>query len=212
MDDWTTLVNRRGEGSPMVDALRELADDFPSPTDVNKKAGRVKDKAFRDDVLIISLAMHDTTASTMTSCLMELARRPALQDRVAAECSRVIADCGPAGLTYDDLHRMPTLTKCLNETLRLWNAVSYGTMRQLDEDEAIATDAGTVTIKKGTNIMLHNFTNHRSTELWGPDAAEWKPERWTHGFADEGSFNFESSSAPGERVESSACWQRNVTI
>jgi len=214
MDEWVEVVKQRGQGSPMMGAFHDIAADFPSPTDTNKKAGRVQEKALRDDVMIISLAMHDTTASTMNSCLMELARRPALQDRVAAECSRAIADAGPSGLTYDDLHRMPTLTKCLNETLRLWVAVAYGTMRQLDEDETLATDAGGATIQRGTNVILHNFSNHRSTKLWGPDAAEWKPERWTHGFADEASFNFDNATAaaPGEIIVQASSGLRGLGV
>jgi cytochrome P450 family 6 len=78
--------------------------------------------------------MHDTTAATMSLCLMELARRPALQAKVAAEATSILGEKGSArAMTYDDLSKMPLLTKCINETLRVWPAVAYGTQRMLEK-------------------------------------------------------------------------------
>lgn len=33
-------------------------------------------------------------------------------------------------------------------------------------------------IPSGTNIFLAIWACNRAEELWGPDAHEWKPERW----------------------------------
>merc|ERR1719183_2331797 len=41
------------------------------------------DKGMHDDIGLLSLAMHDTTTSSMTSFIMELARRPEMQAQVA---------------------------------------------------------------------------------------------------------------------------------
>jgi hypothetical protein len=114
-------------------------------------------KDFHDDFQILSLAMHDTTGATMTWCLMELARRPDFQAKVAAEARQVIAakDAGNSTgdgastktrppLTYEDLYKMPLLTKCINETLRLYPPVSYGSQRMLEEDEWLHCGPGTV--------------------------------------------------------------------
>ena len=50
-------------------------------------------------------------------------------------------------------------------------------------------------VPKGTNVIVHSFTNHRSERLWGADAGEWKPERW-EGYADEHAINFDGPDGP----------------
>jgi len=186
--DFTAGVPHARRG-PLLEALFELKPDHPESFG---GAG----KAFADDLHILTLAMHDTTGATMMWCLTELARRPQLQARVAAEAREVLADieaeAGSRAVTYDDLYKMPLLTKCINETLRLYPAVAYGSMRQLEHDTELHCGPGpddTTVVPKGTNVMVQSFTNHRRVDLWGPDAAEWKPSRW-QGFGDVGSYNF----------------------
>ena len=33
-------------------------------------------------------------------------------------------------------------------------------------------------MKKGTTLVVGYYALHRDTQLWGEDAAEFKPERW----------------------------------
>ena len=35
-----------------------------------------------------------------------------------------------------------------------------------------------IPLKKNTNIIISILNANRSTRIWGPDADEWKPERW----------------------------------
>ena len=37
-----------------------------------------------------------------------------------------------------------------------------------------------IPIPKGTMVYVPTFGPNRNPELWGPDAYEWKPERWTN--------------------------------
>ena len=94
----------------------------------------------------------------------------------------------------------------LQRTLRLYPAVSYGTQRELDKDEFITVPdpdshdgrgEKQVLLPKGTNVMCHNFSNHRNKQLWGEDANEWKPERWD-GYGDRDAVNFAKPSEDGE--------------
>ena len=157
-----------------------------------------------DNIGILSLAGHDTTGGTLTFCLMELAAHPEWQEKARAEARAVFAEVaarqargeGDGGLVYADFNKLETLTKCLNETLRLWNAVPYGSQRELEHDEVIAgpTPGSQVRVPKGTMFLVPNYCQGRSKALWGEDAEEWKPERWG-GFAEPDSLNF-SNYAP----------------
>lgn len=39
-------------------------------------------------------------------------------------------------------------------------------------------------IPNGTNIVVGILASNRNPELWGPDADEWKPERWLNPLPD----------------------------
>ena len=49
------------------------------------------------DVNILTIAMHDTTASTMAWCITELARRPALQEELRIEVMAVLSESSRDG-------------------------------------------------------------------------------------------------------------------
>jgi cytochrome P450 len=40
-------------------------------------------------------------------------------------------------------------------------------------------------IAKGTSVYLGLAAANRSTAIWGPDATEYKPERWMHNLGHE---------------------------
>lgn len=48
-------------------------------------------------------------------------------------------------------------------------------------------------IAKGDSVSIPALLIHRSTDLWGPDANEWKPERWM----DECGISVAAKTIPG---------------
>lgn len=36
-------------------------------------------------------------------------------------------------------------------------------------------------VPKGTNVMLAHYSANRNKAVWGSDADQWKPDRWTSG-------------------------------
>lgn len=63
------------------------------------------------------------------------------------------------------------------ETLRLLPPVPIGVVRVLEHD--ITTKDG-LFIPKSTSLTTISYSLHRSKELWGEDAEEFKPERWAN--------------------------------
>merc|ERR1711939_955346 len=65
----------------------------------------------------------------------------------------------------------------VRETIRLYSPVP------LDAKKAAADDVmpdGTF-VGKGWVVVYSPYVMARDTELWGPDASEWKPSRWLDG-------------------------------
>ena len=81
-------------------------------------------------------------------------------------------------MTYSHCNRLPFLTRCVMETLRLWTAVPNGSFRQLQyEDEIHGPGGNMVLLPKGTFVQVVNWMRHRSRALWGDDADEFNPDR-----------------------------------
>lgn len=55
--------------------------------------------------------------------------------------------------------------------------------RVAERDTVLPTGGGTdgkspIFLRKGTVVVYNSYAMHRSPKLWGPDASEFKPERW----------------------------------
>jgi len=118
------------------------------------------------------VAGHDTTAYTMQFLLMQLARDQPLQHRVRAEALKVFAairDAGGAGagadggLTFADLPRFELLTKCIAETLRLWNVAPLVFPRVTSTaDEVQGVGDAKVQIPAGTKFTFWFYGTYYS--------------------------------------------------
>ena len=40
------------------------------------------------------------------------------------------------------------------------------------------TDINEIAVPKDTDVIISVFGANRDKRIWGPDAEEWKPERW----------------------------------
>lgn len=184
VDDKSSIANT----GPLMYEMLGIPEIYNTTISGHKGA----DKQVLDNIAILSLAGHDTTGSTITFCLMELCGHPEWQEKCRVEIDTVFSQIEEEGraMTYSDFHKFTNLTKCINETLRLWNAVPYGSQRELEHDDYISHSDGTkLVIPKSTMFLVPNFCQGRSEKLWGNDAIEWNPTRWS-GFADTDSTNF----------------------
>lgn len=74
------------------------------------------------------------------------------------------------------LEPLPILNGIMNETLRLYPTVPL-TLRQAVRD----SNLGGQIIPKGVTVVISMWQINRSPEIWGPDAGEFRPERWITG-------------------------------
>ncbi|KAJ7124543.1 cytochrome P450 [Mycena epipterygia] len=116
--------------------------------------------------------------------LIELARNPETQDKLRKELGRF----GNNDPTWDQLvSDLPYLDATVLEVLRLHPPVTE-TLRVAQCDDIIplgtpiVTPSGetisSIVIAKGSGVTAPIRCVNRSEALWGPDAKEFKPERW----------------------------------
>lgn len=83
--------------------------------------------------------------------------------------------CEDRVVSYEDAKKLPYLQACIKEALRVFHPVSMGTPRVVPKG---GITIGEQTFPAGTTLSLNTFSMNLSQDLWGPDAREFKPERW----------------------------------
>jgi len=133
---------------------------------------------------VLLLAGYETTSVSLTWALIELVKHPEMQDKLRKDLSRFSA----VDPTWDQLiYELPYLDAVVHETLRLHPPVTEILREAACEDviplgTPIVTPTGetisSVTVAKGSTVLAPIRCINRSEALWGPDAKEFKPERW----------------------------------
>jgi len=128
------------------------------------------DREVRDQVMTLMFAGHDTSTSTLTFMMHELARHPDALEKLCAERDEVLGDEPP---TVDQLEKeMPYLDMVLDEVLRLYPPAWIGPRRAVREFEF-----GGYTVPKGAYVNYCSWASHRIPEVF-PEPEAFIPERF----------------------------------
>ncbi|MED6185007.1 hypothetical protein PIB30_052874 [Stylosanthes scabra] len=128
-----------------------------------------------DNCKNIYFAGHETIAITASWCLMLLAKYPHWQTRVRDE----IVEHFPTGIPdADSLPLLKTLNMVIQEVLRLYPPAAF-VSREAYEDIQI----GNLHVPKGVCLWTLIPAMNRDPDNWGPDANEFKPERFSEGLS-----------------------------
>jgi cytochrome P450 len=128
------------------------------------------DTEIRDQVMTLMFAGHDTSTSTLTFMLHELARHPEAVRRLHAEQDRVLGGAGPTALQLDK--EMPYLEMVLDEVLRLYPPAWIGPRRAIREYEF-----GGCTVPRDAYVNYCSWASHRLPEVF-PEPEAFIPERF----------------------------------
>jgi len=128
------------------------------------------DREIRDQVMTLMFAGHDTSTSTLTFMLHELARHPEVTRRLREEQDRALA-AAPTATQLE--HEMPYLEMVLDEVLRLYPPAWIGPRRAVRGFEF-----GGCTVPKGAYVNYCSWASHRIPEFF-PEPEAFIPERFS---------------------------------
>ena len=98
-----------------------------------------------------------------------------MQAKLQAELDTALASVDSEVAPYDVVKDLPYLDAVIHEGQRLYSTVGAGLPREVPPGGA--TILGHY-FKEGTTVSVPLYTLHRDESVWGPDAAEYRPERW----------------------------------
>ncbi|KAF7976119.1 hypothetical protein HWV62_7559 [Athelia sp. TMB] len=138
-----------------------------------------------DDELLAQVKVL-IAAVSLTWTLLELARNPAVQEKLREE--QLLHFGSGSDPTHDELNNsLPYLDAVVHEALRL-HAPLWETIRISAADDIIPLSepvkaangqmVDRISVITGQEVLIPIRMINRSYDIWGPDAKEFKPERW----------------------------------
>lgn len=164
-------VGEKREGEKFV-LLHALVEETRDPVEL------------RDQVLQTLLAGRDTTSSMLCWAIILLSRSAT---EYAALRKAVLDTFGTLAapreeMSFASLKACKRLTHVIYETLRLYPLVPLNS-RTAVRDTLLPTGGGPkrdqpIAVMKDERVGYSTYVMQRRKDIWGDDAAEWKPERW----------------------------------
>lgn len=144
--------------------------------------GRISFAELNEQISTFVVSGHETTTMTLGFTIWELARAPALQDKLRKELEAF----GKEPTFEDYQNHLPYLDACLRETLRLYPGLPYMERVATKDDtiplrKAVPTAAGSlvhsVVVRPGQTVLIPIIAIHRLDSVWtAPD--DFRPDRW----------------------------------
>lgn len=164
-------VNQRLQ-NPDTDRVDLLARLMEGKDETGEKLGREELTA---EALTQLIAGSDTTSNTSCALLYHCLTQPHVIKKLQAELDQAIPDIDTVP-NFSSVRDLPYLDAVIKETMRIHSTSSLGLPRQIPPGPGITLHGHH--FPQGTVLSVPAYTIHHSTKIWGPDADEFRPERW----------------------------------
>ncbi|EEF44380.1 cytochrome P450 CYP72A219 [Ricinus communis] len=148
----------------------------------NKNIGMSREDAI-EECKLFYFAGSETTANSLTWTMIVLSMHQNWQERARQEVLQLVGKSKP---TFNDLNHLKTVNMILLEVLRLYPPTSL--VRSIYKE----TKLGEYYLPAGVSLKVPLYLVQRDLELWGEDATEFNPERFSDGISkaakDQSSF------------------------
>ncbi|KAF9460985.1 cytochrome P450 monooxygenase pc-3 [Collybia nuda] len=168
---------KNSKGDVKAEYTEEKA-DLEDRTLLDHLVSQTQDRQIlKDELTNLLVAARDTTASTLTFAVYMMTQHPDMARRVREE---ILQTVGYARPTYEDMKGMKYLRAFINETLRLYPPVPFDG-RTANKDTVWPSKVPgqkPLFVPAETRCTYGVFLMHRRTDLWGPDAEVFDPDRF----------------------------------
>ncbi|KAG0368788.1 hypothetical protein BGZ54_001157 [Gamsiella multidivaricata] len=145
--------------------------------DLSDDGEALSDDMLVDSVLNFVIAGRDTTAQALSWTFYLMHRTEVQKDiveKLVKETDDILQGQDP---TYESTKKQKYAEACFYEALRLYPSVPKNIKTCVEDDEL----PGGIKVYKGERVGWSPWAMGRETTIWGPDAKEYKPERWLGG-------------------------------
>ncbi|KAK3291995.1 cytochrome P450-like protein [Chaetomium fimeti] len=185
--------SRKADYTLMAALVRGSQEKAEDKTEDDRRFANLTEAEIYGNMFVFAFAGHDTTAHLLTYAIIFLAANPPIQAWLAAELQHVLGDRPREEWSYQrDFPRLRRCLAVLYETLRVKTPAcevkwTEGRAQTLDVNvNAGMGDVGgvggverrAVVVPPRTLIIPSYLYVQKHPRYWGPDAAEWRPERW----------------------------------
>lgn len=157
---------RQSEYPNMLDRMLSCADPDTGE--------RLDDANIANQILTLLVAGSETSANAISFALHFLAQAPDIAAEARAEIDARWGKRTLAEITFDDVAPLRVLRRVVDESLRLW-PVAPGYFRQAKADTTLG---GKYPVPANGWVFVLLGAAHRDTSTWGPDADQFRPDRF----------------------------------
>ncbi len=158
-------AHQRGEAASHQDILQSLL-EIRDPKD----GSAFTFEELVDQVAMLFLAGHETSASALSWTLFLIAKCPDIQERLYQEARHILKDDEP---NFKNIHQHKLIRNVFRETMRLYPPVGFLTFRKSVGENKL----GEHMVPEGSPVAISPWLTHRHRELWDrPD--EFDPDRF----------------------------------
>ena len=159
------------------DTRRDMLQHFIEAKDQNGQPVK-KGDVMIEGVNILG-AGADTTSIAILAVLGALLLHPEVKKQLMAEIDQAYKDLGlvenQLEISFKDCETLPLLSAVVKESMRLHPSITYQLPRVVPDQ---GVQIGPYQFDRRTICGISPAAMNRSKEVFGDDAAEWKPERW----------------------------------
>ncbi|XP_044728535.1 cytochrome P450 4C1-like isoform X2 [Chrysoperla carnea] len=141
--------------------------------DFTKNNTNFTDEQLRNETNTIIFGGFDTTATSLSFVLLQLAGHKDIQTQVYQEILEVLGENNKDSIDFDDLPKLKYMEMVIKESMRL---IATGPIIAREVSQDIKT--GNNIIPKGATVAIPIFAIHRNYKYW-KNPLKFDPERFT---------------------------------
>ena len=112
----------------------------------------------------------------MRTCVHAICLHPEVYNKLQDETDAFYADNKlTTGITYLETQKLPYLVAVCKEAMRLLPSIVFQLLRYVPKGGMYVDGKY---IPAGYEVVISPLAQNRDTKIWGPDADDFKPERW----------------------------------